>query len=159
MIGGVYLVLTRAWSWDVVVAGIPFGLSTASINVGKHIDKSGEDRRKGVTTLPVLVGEAAARFLNMAAIILAYAVTLYMIAVPRFFTPVLLIVFFAAPLGWNALRRLSRPRPREAPPGYPIWPRWFSTVAFVHNRRFGNLFILGVALDTIVRLVFPAFWR
>jgi hypothetical protein len=32
-------------------------------------------------------------------------------------------------------------------------------VAFFHNRRFGNLFILGVALDLVVRLVFPEFWR
>ena len=40
-----------------------------------------------------------------------------------------------------------------------MWPRWFSTVAFVHNRKFGNLFILGVALDTVIRLVFPTFWK
>ncbi len=159
MIGGVFFVLTRQWSWDVVLAGIPFGLSTASINIGKHIDKSREDKQKGVGTLPVRTGETMARYLNMAAIILAYAITLYMIAVPRFLTPVLLIVFFAAPPGWKALVRMSKPRPAEAPPGYPIWPRWFSTVAFMHNRRFGNLFILGVALDTVIRLVFPSFWR
>ena len=59
----------------------------------------------------------------------------------------------------KALRLLAKPRPAEAPPGYPIWPRWFSVVSFIHNRRFGNLFILGVALDTAVRLVFPEFWR
>ena len=159
MIGGVYFVLTRQWSWNVALAGIPFGLSTASINIGKHIDKSGEDRQKGVTTLPVLIGETASRYLNMAAVILAYAITIYMIAVPRFFTPVLLIVFVAAGPAWKALVRMSRPRPKEAPPGYPIWPRWFSTVAFMHNRRFGNLFILGVVLDTVIRLVFPSFWR
>ena len=159
MIGGVYFVLTRQWSWNVALAGIPFGLSTASINIGKHIDKSGEDRQKGVTTLPVLIGETASRYLNMAAVILAYSITIYMIAVPRFFTPVVLIIFFAAGPAWKALVRMSRPRPKEAPPGYPIWPRWFSTVAFMHNRRFGNLFILGVALDTVIRLVFPLFWR
>ncbi len=159
MIGGVFFVLTRVWSWDVVLAGVPVGLGTASINIGKHIDKSSEDRKKGVTTLPVLIGEAAARVLNVAAITLAYAITLYMIVVPRFLTPALLIVFLAAPSGWKAIQRLSKPRPAAAPPGYPIWPRWFSTVAFVHNRKFGNLFILGVAVDTVLRLVFPAFWR
>jgi 1,4-dihydroxy-2-naphthoate octaprenyltransferase len=159
MIGGVYFVLAHAWSWYVAIAGIPFGLSTASINLGKHIDKSGEDRQKGVHTLPVLVGETAARVITIAAIILAYAVTLYLIAVPRFLTPVLLIVFLAAPQGLKALGRLWHPRPKEAPAGYPVWPRWFSTVAFIHNRKFGNLFILGVALDTVLRLVFPAFWR
>jgi len=159
MIGGVYLVLTHAWSWYVMLAGVPFGLSVASINVGKHIDKSGEDRQKGVGTLPVVIGETAARVLNMAAIILAYAVTLYLVVVPRFLTPVMVIIFIAAPQALKALRLLSRPRPKEAPPGYPVWPRWFSTVAFVHNRKFGNLFILGVALDTVLRIVLPQFWR
>jgi len=159
MIGGVYFVLTRQWSWDVVLAGIPFGLSTASINIGKHIDKSGEDRQKGVGTLPVRIGETAARWLNVSAVVLAYLITVYMIAVPRFLTPIMLIVFFAAPLGWKAVALMSKPRPTQAPPGYPVWPRWFSTVAFMHNRKFGNLFILGVALDTIIRLLFPTFWR
>jgi len=154
----VYFVLTHAWSWYVTLAGVPFGLSVASINVGKHIDKSGEDRLKGVGTLPVVIGETAARALNMAAIILAYAVTLYLIVVPRFLTPVMVIVFFAAPQALKALKLLSRPRPKEAPPGYPVWPRWFSTVSFVHNRKFGNLFILGVALDTVLRFVLPRFW-
>ncbi len=159
MIGGVYFVLTRHWSWEVVLAGVPFGLSTASINIGKHTDKSGEDRQKGVHTLPVLIGQTAARYLNMAAIILPYLITLYMIAVPRFLTPALLVVFLAVPKAWTAIKRLSRPRPAEAPPGYPIWPRWFSTVSFMHNRRFGNLFILGVILDAAIRLLFPGFWQ
>ena len=159
MIGGVFFVLTRLWSWNVVLAGVPFGLSTASINIGKHIDKSGEDRQKGVGTLPVRIGETAARYLNIAAIVLAYAITMYLIAVPRFLTPVALIIFFAAPLGWKAIVRMSKPRPDKAPPGYPVWPRWFSTVAFMHNRWFGNLFILAVLLDTVIRLVFPEFWR
>ncbi len=158
MIGGVYFVLTRDWSWSVALAGVPFGLSTASINIGKHIDKSGEDKLKGVSTLPVLIGQTAARVLTITVICLAYAVTLYLIAT-RFLTPIMLIVLIAAPQAWKALVRLSKPRPEQAPPGYPVWPRWFSTVAFVHNRKFGNLFILGVAADTILRLVLPTFWR
>ena len=159
MIGGVYLVLAHQWSWMVALAGVPFGLSTASINIGKHIDKSREDKVKRVGTLPVLIGETAARVLTFAAILLAYAVTLYLIVVPRFLTPAMLIVFFAAPRAWKALARLSKPRPLEAPPGYPVWPRWFSTVCFVHNRRFGNLFVLGIALDAVLRVVLPSFWR
>ncbi len=159
MIGGVYMVLARHWSWDAAIAGIPFGLSTASINIGKHIDKSGEDRQKGVRTLPVLIGETAARWVNITAIVLAYGVILYAMLVSRFLTPALLLVFVAAPDAWKALKLLARPRPAEPPTGYPIWPRWFSSVAFMHNRKFGNLFILGVALDTVVRLLLPTFWR
>jgi 1,4-dihydroxy-2-naphthoate octaprenyltransferase len=159
MIGGVYSVLAHQWSWAVALAGVPFGLSVASINVGKHIDKSEEDRRKGVRTLPVLIGQPAARWVNIGAIVLAYAATLYSVFVTRFLSPSLLLVLAAAPEAWKAISLLTRPRPAEAPAGYPVWPRWFSTVAFMHNRKFGNLFVLGVALDTALRLVFPGFWR
>jgi len=158
MIGGVYLVLAHQWSWMVALAGVPFGLSTASINIGKHIDKSGEDRAIGVHTMPVLLGPDVARWINFMAIVLAYAVTLYLIFVARFFTPVMLIVFAAAPKALPALVLLSRPRPTEAPAGYPVWPRWYSVVCFFFNRWFGNLFILGVALDMGLRLLVPGFW-
>jgi 1,4-dihydroxy-2-naphthoate octaprenyltransferase len=142
----------------VALAAVPFGLSTMSINLGKHTDKAEEDRRKGVHTLPVLIGQAVARWFTIVVIVGAYVVTLYAIAVPRFLSPALLVVFFAAPRALKAIRRLAKERPAEAPPGYPIWPRWFSTVCFMHNRLFGNLFILGVAADTILRLTLPSFW-
>jgi len=161
LIGGVYYVLSGNWNWLVTLAGVPFGLSTASINIGKHIDKSPEDKEKGVTTLPVLIGQTAARYLNISVIVLAYAVTLYLVFVPKFLTPVMLMIFLAAPEALKAVRRLSSPRPTEAPPGYPVWPRWFSTLSFLHNRKFVHLFIISVIVDTILRVI-PAtsnFWR
>ncbi len=158
MIGGVYLVLTGQWSWNVALAAVPYGLSTMTINLGKHTDKSEEDRGKGVHTLPVLLGQEAARWLTIVVIVAAYAVVLYVIAVPRFLSPALLLVFLASGRAVKAIRRLAQPRPKEAPPGYPIWPRWFSTVCFMHNRLFGNLFIIGVVADTALRLLFPTFW-
>ena len=159
MIGGVYFVLAQHWNWNVVLAGIPFGLCVASINIGKHIDKRLEDKAKGVTTLPVLIGETAARILNIGAIVVAYALVLYLVFVSHYFTPVMLIVFIAGREAWKALQRLAKPRPTAPPPGYPIWPRWFSTVSFVHNRTFGNLFLLGLLIDSLVRVFIPAFWH
>ena len=61
MIGAVYFVVTGNWNWNVVLAGVPYGLGVASINVGKHIDKRDDDLQKGVGTFPVRVGERAAR--------------------------------------------------------------------------------------------------
>jgi 1,4-dihydroxy-2-naphthoate polyprenyltransferase len=159
MIGGVYLVLAHGWSWNVALAAVPFGLSTMTINMGKHTDKSGEDRAKGIHTLPVLIGQTAARWMTITAIVLAYAVTVYVVAVPRFLSPAMVLVFLASGRAAKAIRRLAQPRPAEAPAGYPIWPRWFSTVCFMHNRRFGNLFILGIVADTVLRLLLPGFWQ
>ncbi len=160
LVAGVHYVLTRSWSWDAVLAGIPFGLSTASINVGKHIDKAEEDKKKGVTTLPVLLGQTASRILTIVMILAAYGVTAYLI-VSRVFTPALAVVLIAGPRAFIALAVLSKPRPAGPPKGYPIWPTWFSAFAFRHNRWFGNYFVLGVIADTVLRLLpsTAGFWR
>jgi 1,4-dihydroxy-2-naphthoate polyprenyltransferase len=159
MIGGVFFVLTGVWSWAVILASLPVGLNVVTINLGKHTDKLREDKGKGVRTLPVLVGEPAARSITMAAIVFSYLITFYLIFVTHFFTPVMLLVLAAIKPARVALKRLSNPRPTEPPPGYPIWPRWFSTVCFVHNRVFSNYFVLALIIDTLLRTVFPNFWR
>ena len=159
MIGGVYFVLAGQWSWMVLLASIPVGLNVVTINLGKHTDKLKEDRGKGVRTLPVLLGETAARYLTIGVIIASYLVVAYLIFVPHFLTPVMLLVLVALKPARVALQRTSKPRPDGPPPGYPIWPRWFSTVCFVHNRVFSNYFVLGLIVDTVIRAVFPAFWR
>ena len=159
MIGGVYYVLSGDWSWAVILASIPIGATVVTINLGKHTDKAREDKLKGVYTLPVLVGETAARYITMFAIFAAYAITLYLVFVTHFFTPTMLLVLLAIKPAIKIFQRFSKPRPTEAPAGYPIWPRWFSTVCFVHNIAFSNYFVLGLILDTVLRALLPTFWR
>ena len=155
MIGAVYLVLTGEWDWLVALAGVPFGLTVVSINVGKHIDKLDEDKRKGVTTLPVAIGEKAARHVNMAILITAYAVVVYLVLGPRFFTPIMLIIFFAIKRALLVFAVLQKPKPAEPPKEWQYWPTWFSGFAFYHNRMYGGLLILGMVLDTLTRIFFP----
>ena len=155
MIGAVYYVLSSTWNWNVVLAGVPYGLGVASINVGKHIDKREDDLKKGVGTFPVRAGEKTARLVDQAAILLIYAVIAYLVFVPRYFTPILLIVFFAFKYGLRALRLLAAPRPATPPAGYPGWPTWFSAITFLHNRQFGGLLILGLILDSVLHVFSP----
>ncbi len=159
MIGGVFYVLTGVWSWTVILASIPVGLNVVTINLGKHTDKLKEDKVKGVRTLPVLVGEPAARIITASAIVLSYLIIFYLVFVAHFFTPVMLLVLVAIKPARTALQRLSNPRPDAPPAGYPIWPRWFSTVCFVHNRVFSNYFVYALIIDTLLRTFFPSFWR
>jgi 1,4-dihydroxy-2-naphthoate polyprenyltransferase len=159
MIGGVYFVLTGQWSWAVILASIPVGLNVVTINLGKHTDKLREDKVKGVRTLPVLVGEPAARVITISAIVVSYVIVLYLVFVTHFFTPIMLLVFLAYKPARIAIQRMSKPRPEGPPEGYPIWPRWFSTVCFVHNRVFSNYFVIALVVDTALRFIFPGFWR
>jgi len=137
MIAGVYFVLSGVWSWNVVLAGIPYGLGVVSINMAKHIDKRDDDKERGVGTFPVRVGEAFARRTDQFAVVMIYVVIAYLVLVPHYFTPVLLITFIALKDAWKILKALNTPKPAKAPEGWPGWPVWFSAFAFLHNRSFG----------------------
>jgi 1,4-dihydroxy-2-naphthoate octaprenyltransferase len=158
MIAGVYFVLSGIWNWNVVLAGIPYGLGVVSINMGKHIDKRDDDKARGVGTFPVRVGEAFARRTDQFAIIMIYVVIAYLVFVPHYFTPVLLITFIAIKDAWKAVKVLNAPKPPQAPEGWPGWPTWFSAFAFLHNRNFGGLLVLSLILDALLRVFLPSFW-
>jgi len=161
MVSAVYLVLGKGMAdniWQVALAGVPFGLSVVSINLGKHIDKSAEDSKKRVGTLPVVIGEKAARYLNMFVLFMIYAVIIYLIFVSHYFSPIMLIVLFAGKRWLYAFGALTQPRPSEPPKEWPGWPTWFSGFAFYHNRLFGDLFLIGLLLDTLLRSFVGNFW-
>ena len=162
LIPGIYAVLAGEIPsnlLNIVIAGMAFGFGFGSFNFGKHIDKIEADKKKGVGSLPVRLGERAARMFNIFTVILSYALVLYLVFVARFFSPAVLLVFLAAGRGWRVLKLLSEPRPKEAPPGFALWPRWFSTPQLLHIRLFGGLYVLGIILDILLSTYLPGFWQ
>ena len=157
MIGGVYYVLTGEFDRQVILASIPIGLSVMSINLAKHIDKMNEDKAKKVYTLPVVIGEYAARLLDFFSLFFIYGIILWLIWA-RFYTPVMLVVLLAGKQLFIALAVLAKPKPDGPPKDYPAWPIWFSGFAFYHNRRFTILFMLGLLVDSLLRVYLPEFW-
>jgi 1,4-dihydroxy-2-naphthoate octaprenyltransferase len=160
MIGGGYYVLAQQWNWFVAIASLPYVLGVTTVIFGKHIDKLDMDRTKGIRTLPVVIGEKASRYVVLAMMIAPYLITVYLIAV-RFFTPVMLLVFLAVPTLLKYYPVFLKPKPATRPEGQPGWPLYFVGYAFYNNRTFGSLFMLGLLIDVILRLL-PAtqgFWR
>jgi 1,4-dihydroxy-2-naphthoate octaprenyltransferase len=160
MIGGGYYVLTQEWNWFVVIASLPYVLGVTTVIFGKHIDKLDMDKKKGIHTLPVVIGEKASRYAVLAMMIAPYLFTLYLIAV-RFFTPVMLIVFLALPTFLKIYPVFLKPKPETRPEGQIGWPLYFVGYAFVNNRKFGSLFMFGLLIDVILRLLpfTQNFWR
>jgi 1,4-dihydroxy-2-naphthoate polyprenyltransferase len=152
MIGGGYFVITGQWNWNVALAGLPYAIGATTVIFGKHIDKFQEDREKGIHTLPVLLGERAARYAVIGMMLLQYAFVIYLVAI-GFFTPVMLVVLLALPTFRLAVRVFSQPKPAGPPPELPagVWPFWFVALSFPHNRRFGLLFLLGLLADVTLR--------
>jgi 1,4-dihydroxy-2-naphthoate polyprenyltransferase len=152
MIGGGYYIITGAWDWNVAIASLPYALGATTVIFGKHIDKFAADRDKRIYTLPVLLGERNARYAAIGMMILQYVLTIYLVAI-GYFTPALLLVLLAlrtAPLVFGVYRQ---PKPAERPERYPAdsWPLWFVAFAFLHNKRFGLLFLVGLVVDLVVR--------
>ena len=148
MIGGGYAMITGELSVDAIYASLPYGLGVMTILVGKHFDQMDFDSGRNIRTLPVLIGESAARYLNITAICAMYSIVIVLIAVGRL-TPVVAVVFVAAPRAVLAVKRMSRPRPTAPPEGYVGWPLWYHRVCLEHNRMFGWAYIGGLAAGAI----------
>ena len=148
MIGGGYAMITGDVSANAFYAAIPYGLGVMSILTGKHIDQMSFDAGKGHRTLPVLLGDRAARTLNTGTIVLIYGVVAVLIVRGQL-TPFALIVALALPRAVRAISVLSHPRPGAPPPGYIGWPLWYHRVSLEHNRMFGWAYILGLAANAV----------
>ncbi len=149
MIGGGYYVISGHLSGAAFLASVPYGLGVASILIGKHIDQRMFDSAQHQRTLPVMLGEQRARALNRAAVVLMYGVTVIAVAI-GWLTPFALVVAVALPRALRALRVMAVPAPDTPPAGYVGWPLWHHRVCLVHNRLFGWVYILGLAVGALL---------
>ena len=154
MVGGGYYVITGQVSTPVILASLPVALAATTVLFGKHIDKLDADAGKGIRTMPVLVGERNARYATIAMFTLEYLLVGWLVW-SGYASWLLLTVLGALQWYQRAVRVYWHPRPAGPPPQYPpnIWPLWYSAFAFQHTRRFGGLFLLGLALDVLARKV------
>lgn len=145
MIGGSYYVMAEKLPLWVLVASVPYGLGVTTVLFGKHLDKLQFDSAKGIRTLPIVLGEKLARHVTIALCLLMYVFTAGVAVWQEMWA--LFLVVGALPLLGLVFRFYRRPKPKERPEGFRGWPLWFVGVAFVHNRRFGMLFVAGLALQ------------
>jgi 1,4-dihydroxy-2-naphthoate octaprenyltransferase len=154
MIGGTYYVtagqLPPAGVW---LACVPYALVVTTVLIGKHIDKLELDKAKGIHTLPVMIGERPSLVLNQALMIAYYLVVLALVLTGTLGVWVLLVVF-ALPRLREVIKIYNQPKPSEPPENYPVWPLWFVSAAFYHNKLAGGMFVLGLILNLIPPISF-----
>jgi len=153
MVGGGYYVISGIWDWNVVWASLPYALGPTTVLFGKHIDKLTADKAKKIFTMPVILGEKAARYTVLGMMAIQY-LTVVGLVITGFFTPVMLIVLAgltAIPRVWEMYKE---PKPENCPAEYDpsIWPLWFSAISFYHNRRYGMFLMSGLILEVVLRL-------
>jgi len=152
MIGGTYYVTTGEIPAWVFAASLPYAILVTAVLVGKHVDKLDHDSRKGIHTLPVLIGAPAALALNRGLIVSFYVVSALLVLTGTL-GPWVLLVVGSLPLLRKVWKIYSEPKPAVPPPRYPIWPLWYVAAAFVLTRRAGALFLLGLVLNRLASLV------
>jgi 1,4-dihydroxy-2-naphthoate octaprenyltransferase len=154
MVVGTFFVATGqipGWAW---VASLPYAILVTTVLFGKHIDKIEADRKKGVRTMPVLLGERRARLVAQA-LMIAFYPTVVGAALAGWIGPWVGLVLLGLPKLAATLRTYSSPRPETPPHSYVGWPLWFVGASFVHTRRAGALLILGLLLNAFLPIHLP----
>jgi 1,4-dihydroxy-2-naphthoate octaprenyltransferase len=150
MIGGTYYVTAgNLPPVEVWLASIPYALVVTTVLIGKHIDKLTVDAAKGIRTLPVIIGERTSLWLNKTLMVAYYLVILGLV-LSGSLGVWLLLVFLAVPRLVQVLRIYNSPKPAEPPEDYPVWPLWFVSAAFYHNKLAGGMFVLGLVMNLIL---------
>lgn len=154
MVVGTFFVATGAipgWVW---IASLPYAILVTTVLFGKHIDKIEADRKKGVRTLPVILGERRARIVAQVLMAAFYPIVVAA-AVVGWIGPWVALVLLGLPRLISSLRTFSAPRPETPPHSYVGWPLWFVGAAFVHTRRAGGLLVLGLLLNAVLPIRMP----
>ncbi len=143
MVFGGYFVITGKFSVNALLVSLPYGLGVMSILVGKHIDQETYDVKKGIHTLPVILGESRARVVAIVSIVLMYILTFASMAYGALAITALLVLLNYGKLA-SAVKTLTKERPATPPEGYVGWPLWYHRQCLVHNKGFGWLYILAL---------------
>lgn len=151
MVGGTYFVVSGG-QWDnwVVLVSLVYALGPTTVLFGKHTDKLKEDKAKGIFTLPVIIGQKAARYSTIALWLLQYGFIAALVLSGRLGITMLLVLL-AVPMLLSTIKIFVKPRPSSKPEGPQGegWPLYLVSHAFIYNRRFGLLFLLGLILDVV----------
>jgi 1,4-dihydroxy-2-naphthoate octaprenyltransferase len=149
MVGGAYYAATGTIPGAVVLASLPYALLCTTVLMGKHIDKIPWDAPDGTHTLPVIIGEAAARRVTQAMFI-GFYVSIGALVVARVLPVASVLVVLSFPVLRRTFGYYSQPKPDVSPMPNPVWPLWFAALSFLVTRRAGGLFVIGLVIGAIL---------
>ena len=149
MVGGTYYAATGTIPGAIVLASLPYALLCTTVLMGKHIDKIPWDAPDGTHTLPVIMGEAAARRLTQGMFVVFYA-SIVALVIARVLPVGSLLVVLSFPVLRRTFAAYSQPKPDVSPIPNPVWPLWFAAMSFLVTRRAGGLFALGLVAGAIL---------
>ena len=151
MVCGAAYVVSGQYSSSILWLSVVYGLGPTTVLFGKHTDKLPEDKRKGVNTLPVILGEANSRYTTIIAWGLQYGLITLAILLGQLHWAFLL-VWLAFPKYLKNSKIFRLPRPTEKPDSLPegVWPLYLVAFAFDHNKAFSGLFFMALVISVLL---------
>jgi 1,4-dihydroxy-2-naphthoate octaprenyltransferase len=149
MVGGTYYAATGHIPGAVILASLPYALLCTTVLMGKHIDKIPWDEADGTRTLPVIMGEHAARRLTQGMFVTFY-VSIAALVIAQVLPIASLLVILAVPVQKRAFEAYNHPKPEKSPMPNPVWPLYFAAISFLVTRRAGGLFVIGLIIGAIL---------
>ncbi len=148
MVGGTYYAAAGGLPIGVILASLPYAFLVTTVLMGKHIDKAPWDGRENIRTVPVLLGDSRSRTVTAIGM-LAFYLSIALLVTQGILSIFTLVAFAALPVYWKARRAYAEPKPEAPPEDYPLWPLWFAPWAFLHARRAGALFVIGLIMGAL----------
>ncbi|MFW9929087.1 MAG: prenyltransferase, partial [Candidatus Thorarchaeota archaeon] len=149
MTGVVYYVSIGTITPEILLATVPYAITVTTVLFGKHIDKLDADKVKKIYTLPVILGNKIGKIVTSLLMVSFYPLVLLLVW-DKVFGIGVLISLLALPRLYTVLKIYSKPKPITPPEDWPVWPLWFVSWAFYHNKLVGGLFILGLFLNIFI---------
>jgi 1,4-dihydroxy-2-naphthoate octaprenyltransferase len=149
MVGGVYYAATGTIPGAVVLASLPYAILCTTVLMGKHIDKAPWDGPAGTHTLPVILGDSAARGVTKGMFVAFYALVVALV-VARILPVATILVAGSYPVLIRVWKAYGEPKPAASPFPNPVWPLWFAPHSFLLTRRAGGLLILGMIVGAVL---------
>jgi 1,4-dihydroxy-2-naphthoate octaprenyltransferase len=113
MVAGAYFVQRQSVSFEALAISLPFGVLVALVLLANNIRDIRYDKRQGIRTLPILLGERKGLLLYLGLVVAAYAAVVAM----SLLGPLegwSLIVLLTLPLAVQLLRRMASDVPLDA---------------------------------------------
>ena len=113
MVEGAYFVQRQSFSLEAFWVSLPFGVLVALVLLINNTRDIDHDRRKGIVTLPILIGQRNGLRLYVSLIVLAYLSILWM-SIFGPLDPWALTVMASLPLAIRLLKQMKRDIPLDA---------------------------------------------
>ena len=149
LVGGSYYVMTESLTPEVMMLSIVYGIGPTLVIMGKHLDKYSDDKHRKISSLPVVIGQNAARYLTIGLVLVQWGLLLVLVITQSAYW--LLFCLVSLPGLLKLFRCFNQPPPVAKPETYPndVWPLWYSAFAFRYTRDFGILLLLGLVVGLI----------